>query len=307
MDALFDAVIYNVNGSARANANGLATFYPIKSDGEELTAYVNTAAYSKNYVTFLESSRKNWTAPADFTGLDFSNPEAETPVSTVADDDFTVSASTWIDDDGVFQLKIDSDPSYITDVCFTLYQMDYEYNEYMFLGRDNDIFVGEDKTSYSDNFRGVWPALEGVFVNIDLLSATDSYYLYSIPISLNGEDMFLRATYNFDTERYEILGVVPGSGDSGYAGRNMRQLAKGDKIEVLMVGSNWETGDETRYSVGSFVVDDMPELEEQPLIDGDYLYQYEITDVLGNTYYSTEAIMECKDGNIFVYETQEDS
>lgn len=301
LDALFDAVVYNVNGSARKNANGLATFYPLKSDEGELDQYAATAAYSRNYLTYLQASRRSWSAPEDFSGQDFDNTVAEMPEHSIASGDYDVSVSTFIDDEGFFNLSIDGGSEYVTDVCFTLYQLDYEYGEYMFLGRDNDLYMNDDGTLYGDNFRGVWPALEGIFVDLDLISTTDEYFLYSIPILLNDEEAFLRARYSFDAGRYELLGVVAGNGDNEFASRGMRQLTRGDTVTVLMTGTNWDTGEENIYDVGSFTVDGAPVLEEAVLTDGDYLYQYEITDMLGNVYYSDQAVMECSYGEIYVY------
>lgn len=46
-------------------------------------------------------------------------------------------------------------------------------------------------------------------------------------------------------------------------------------------------------------------MEESPLFDGDYLYQYKVTDIFGREFFSSEAIMECVDGEIYVYEAEE--
>lgn len=47
-------------------------------------------------------------------------------------------------------------------------------------------------------------------------------------------------------------------------------------------------------------------MEESELIDGDYLYQYKVVDVFGREFYSDEVIMECADGEIYVYETEDE-
>ena len=242
--------------------------------------------------------------PKDFVGADFSNVQAELPEQTIADESFSIDAYSYLDDDGVFSLEIEKGAEYVGEVCFTLYQMDYEYNEYMFMGRDDDLIVNDELTLYGDNFRGVWPALNGIFVNLNLLESTDEYNLYSIPITLNGEEMNLRAIYDWSSESYEILGAVPGSAGNTFASRAIHDLKKGDVVEIMMVGSNWNSGDDTSYSVGSFTVDEAPVLEETALTNGDYLYQYEFTDLMGEVYYSESVIMECKDGEISVYETE---
>lgn len=305
LDALFDAVVYNVHGSARANANGLSTFYPIKADADTLQDYADTAAFSKNYLTFIEASRRDWRVPADFSGVGLSDTAAQTPAQTVADDVVTIDTASYLDDNGVFQLTLNQGAAYVADVYFTLYQMDYAYHEYMFMGRDNDVIASDDGREYSDNFRGVWPALNGVFVNLNLMESTEAYNLYSIPILLNGEEMNLRAIYDWNTESYEVLDAVPSNAGSAFAARSSYALKEGDEIEILMVGSNWDSADDTPYTVGAFTVHDKLVLAETPLADGDYLYQYEIVDVLGDVYYSATVIMECKNGQIAVYETED--
>ena len=304
LTALFDAVVYNVKGEARANANGLSTFYPIKAEIYELDRYAQSAAFSKNYLSFLSASRKDWIAPDDFEGADFDNAEVAAPQTTVAEMDFSIDARTWLSDEGNFVLNIDGGADYVAGVYFTLYQMDYEYNEYMNLGRDDDLNTSEDLLQYRDNFRGVWPALNGTFVNLNLLEETEAYNLYSIPITLNGEEMNLRARYNWSTESYEVMGAVVGAGENAYGARKERRFQDGDIVQVLMTGKNWETGEEHLYSVGEFTVQGAVKLEEMPLTDGDYLYQYEMEDVLGETYFSNEVVMTCENGRISVSEVQ---
>lgn len=56
--------------------------------------------------------------------------------------------------------------------------------------------------------------------------------------------------------------------------------------------------------MGGFTVDGGVTLEEMDLLDGDYLYQYRVVDVFGGEIWSDTVIMECKDGEISVYETE---
>ena len=47
-------------------------------------------------------------------------------------------------------------------------------------------------------------------------------------------------------------------------------------------------------------------MEESDLIDGEYLYQYIVTDVFGRVFYSDTAIMEYNEGDIYVSMDGED-
>lgn len=303
LDALFNAVVYNVSGSARANASGLATFYPLSASNKELNHYAKTAAFSKNYIQYLDASSRDWKAPSTFTGVDFNNAVVEAgDVRPVTEESFTVEASSFFQGEN-YALEIETGADYVRDVYFTLYWMDYDYNEYMFLGRDDDLDY--QNGLYLDNFRGMWPALNGVYVNLNLLSATKSYNLYSLPILLNGERMNLRAIYDWDKDTYRVLGALAQGKDTGASSRDMRRLKNGDTVTVLMEGINWESGDSTEYKVGTFTVNGAVTLEEISLMDGDYLYQYELVDILGDTYYSAEVIMEVKGEDISLYAVEE--
>lgn len=44
---------------------------------------------------------------------------------------------------------------------FALSYMDYDYNEYMLMGFDNDIDGDWENGLFRDNFRGVWASLNG--------------------------------------------------------------------------------------------------------------------------------------------------
>ena len=49
------------------------------------------------------------------------------------------------------------------------------------------------------------------------------------------------------------------------------------------------------------------DLSLSPLEDGDYLYQYEVTDVFGRVTVSDSALMVCEAGEIYVYLDEEET
>ena len=63
---------------------------------------------------------------------------------------------------------------------------------------------------FYDNFRGVWGALDGNLVYMELSFDGEDYNLYSVPILLNGEAYNLQVAYEFDTEEWSILGATQG-------------------------------------------------------------------------------------------------
>jgi len=301
LDALFDAVKYNVKGTSRSEANGLSVYYPLSADNEELTAYASTAATSGNYLRFMQAvASSDWDVPA---GTADDIPEAS---SAVQADDYAVELSTWITDDGYYALEIGGDMDSVLSVTFGIYYLDYDYDEYMFLGIDNDIDGDWDNGYFEDNFRGVWPAIEGCYCAPTLLAEEDDYNLYTIPILLNGEETSLRAAYIWDSDEdghFEVYGTWDGiDADTGMSARDLLPLKDGDEVASLFDATNWDTGETTTYEMDSFTVNGDVEMREEELIDGEYLYQYIVTDVFGRETYSDTVIMEYDQGDIYLYE-----
>jgi len=307
LTALFDAVVYDVHGMTRAQANGLSVFFPLAVTKEECDSYAEVAT-SGNYLRFIEVVVSDWSVSDAGTDI---NPKIVVPDqsgNSVTADEYTVDFNTYISDDGYYYLEFLNGFNSVQSVMFNFYYMDYDYGEYMLMGTDNDLVSDWDNGVFYDNFRGVWPALNGYYVDFNLIEEGVDYNLYSIPITLNGVDTNLRAAYVWDTDdtgHFEVYGCWTGlDSEFGMSSREIVQLKDGDEVTILMNGQNWDTGETIQYEVGTFIVDGPVVLEEIDLFDGDYLFEYMVTDVFGSTYYSDSIIMEYKDGQITEYTTQ---
>lgn len=301
LTALFDAVVYSVKGENRSEANGISVFFPLGFDEDMLNQYSKTAAPLPGYVRFIEAITA-WTAP--------DGTQAPVIENAVSGSDYSVEYETYIDDEGMFCLNITNGLDSVADVVFDLYFMDYEYNEYMLMGRDNDIASDWETGEFKDNFRGVWPMINGCYCSLTLLAQTDEYCLYSIPIMLNGVETSLRAAYVYgdgeESGQYVVYGAWNGiDEDTGMSSRDIVKLKDGDEITMMFDCTNWDTGEIVSYQVGSFIVNGDVIMEESPLTDGDYAYSYTISDVFGKEYTTSTVIMECLNGEITVYETEE--
>ncbi len=299
LQALFDAVVYQVKGENRINANGLSVFYPLSRDTYELDCYSQISACA-NYLKYFEKIIPYWTAP-DWVNDNVSVPDVE-PVTQ--DEEYQVDFETYFTDHN-YVLDITNGAPAVESVQFALYYVDYEYNEYMLLGYDNDILHDWENMVFSDNMRGVWPAINGLFCSPTVIAAAERYNIYSIPILLNGEQTNLRAAYiwNADgTGYFKILGTWDGIDNStGMSARGIRKLEMGDEVTPLLLGINWETGEEQYYFYGSFIYEGEAEISEEPLDDGDYLYYFIVRDIFGNTFKSTEINVEMDSENIRMF------
>lgn len=299
LEALFAAVPYQVKGSNRLDANGLSVFFPISLYDNDLDRYADVAT-SAQYLRYLEVMY-NWTAP------DWVEQQAEAVVGSVSEEDYDIALSTYISDDGYYYLLIDNALEAVQDLQFSLFYLDYDSNECLLLGYDDDIGSDWESGVFSDNFRGVWATLNGFYCAPRLIGYGDDYNLYSIPILLNGRQTNLRARYVWEAEggHYELLGVWDGiDSDSGMAARDIYALEDGDEVTLLFDAYQLDSGETYTYEMGGFVVDGTVTMEESPLTDGEYMYQYIVTDLFGNEYYSDPIIMKCDDGDIYLYEMQ---
>lgn len=300
LDALFDAVVYEVHGEQRASANGLSVFFPLGYDDDILNTYAPCSP-SDEYVRFLEAAT-GWNAPSTY--------EVSASDSVFSRrEDYGVSYVTYINDEDYFVLEFEQGIEAVSSVQFALFYMDYDYEEYMLLGFDNDIDAYWDEGVFIDNFRSVWMGLDGQYCAPVLIAENDQYNVYSVPILLNGEKTNLRCAFVWDEGEdghYEVHGAWNGiDGATGMSARDIRKLRDGDEITLLFESENWETGESITYETGSFTVDGGVEFHEIELFDGDYLYMYYITDVFGNEYFSDSVFMEVKDGEINVYPAEE--
>ena len=300
LEALFDAVVYQVKGANRTDANGLAVYYPLSRDTYELDMYSEISRCA-NYMKYLENMIPEWDAP-DWADDSADAPDVE-PVSLR--DEYRVEFETWFTDEN-YLLDVTNGAQAVESVQFALYYIDYDYNEYMLMGYDNDLFHDWENMRFCDNVRGVWPAINGLFCSPTLIAEAERYNIYSIPILLNGEQTNIRAAYiwNADGSGYfKILGIWDGLDDStGMSARGMRKLKMGDEITPLILGINIDTGENIYYEYGSFIYEGEAVISEEPLDDGDYSYIYMVHDVFGNVFSSEEAILEIRGDNMRIYQ-----
>lgn len=300
LTALFNTVLYSVQGASRTEANGLSVFFPLGYTEEILDSFAYITP-SSQYVRFVETAT-GWEAPAETL------PTEETEYDSVVmrQDEYAIELSTYLNEDNVYHLSVDNGLDAINSVQFALYYLDYDSSEYMLMGYDNNIVADWESGIFHDNFWGEWMAINGYYCAPNLITEEADYNIYSIPILLNGEPTNLRATYIWDSDEsghYEIHGAWDGiDPETGMSAKEIRQIQPGDEITPLFDIINWNTGESATYAMGSFIVEDELILEDVPLFDGEYLYQFLITDVFGNQFWSDTVIMECADGEIYVYE-----
>ncbi len=337
LDALHDAVRYEVHGSNRANSNGLSVYYPLLMDPDEFKVYKtfsNNIAFQE-YLSILNGDfdshewEQEWEAAwkeaysdnktdegkydsffnegqsiAQDYGEEMTEDYYETisSISPVEKDNYDLKYSQQLGEDGYYELKITSGLDMVQDVSFMLYYDNEAGGEYIYLGSDNDLESDFDKGIFREHFEGSWICIGDEVVYAELIEQTDKYNLYTIPILLNGEEKSLKAEYDYSTEKFTILGAYDGiDEETGSTGRDIKKLKDGDKVEFLFYVYG-ENNDEKLIPLSSITWKSNMVMEDAELNDGKFLYQFKIKSIFGDEDYPDPIYMELKNGQITVTE-----
>ena len=297
-DALEDCVIYQVGGHYRSEATGLSCYYSYSGDVDDFNGYAGVGAglafkhlFAYGLTGELGEGGEEYLASLDIQEL----PDAATLADTGWD-----GAPMDVNEEGTSFLTLGPEASDIlSGIGFTLFYVDEENDQMMFLGTDNDMEADWDNGVFYDNFRGVWGAIDGHIVYMELSFEGDDYNLYSVPILLNGEEYNLQVAYDFSNEVWTILGAAPGLDESGMAAKELRLLVEGDVITTIWQLSSF-SGDDgfEMYAAQELTVAADISFGEAPLPDGQYGMVFEMRDAAGNYAYSDAVLFDCLDGEI---------
>jgi len=303
-DALEECIVYQVGGIYRSEATGLSCYYSYNGDVDDFNGYINVGAglafkhlYAYGLTGELAEGGEEYLASLDIQEL----PE----IVTLADMGWD-GAPLDLNDEGTSILNLGPEANdVLAGIGFSLFYVDEENDEMMLLGTDNDMTADWENGIFYDNFRGVWGAIDGHLVYMELSFEGEDYNLYSVPILLNDEEYNLQVAYDFTVEEWSILGASKGLDESGMASKEMRLLEEGDVITTIWQLASYSGDDDFEmYTVEELVVTADTTFGEAPLFDGTYSMVFEMWDAAGNYAYSDAVIFECADGEIWttVYE-----
>ena len=303
-DALADCVLYQVGGVYRSEATGLSCYYSYNGDIDDFSGYIDmgTGLAFKHLFAYeltgeLAEGGEEYLASLDVQEL----PERV----TLADTDWD-GAPLDVNDEGTSFLTLGPQANDIlAGIGFSLFYVDEANDQMLLLGTDNDLTADWDNGVFYDNFRGVWGAIDGHLVYMELSFEGEDYNLYSVPILLNGEAYNLQVAYDFTAEEWSILGASQGLDDSGMASKEMRLLAEGDVITTIWKLASYSGDDDFEmYAAEELTVTADTAFGEAPLFDGSYSMVFEMWDAAGNYAYSDAVTFDCANGEIMttVYE-----
>ena len=286
--ALKDCVLYEVNGPFRESASGLSCYYSYNADLDELAAYMEEGC-SQAFKTLYTYGLGGEITDAEMAYVSAIGYELDQlPYVPDLPEDGQEDYPLSIDDEGYVVLSLDADTvNMLKGVYFELAYVDEQEDLMLLLGQDNDIEADWDTGIFRDNFRGVWGALDGNLVYMEVYYECDAYTAYSVPILLNGEGYSLRVAYDYEDERFYILGARKGMADCGMADKNLVQLRPGDQVTTLHYASTISGDDDFQeVEVDTFTVTENTSFSEVELGDGVFLLMFQMVDGKNNEAYS---------------------
>ena len=281
-DALNECIVYKVGGIYRSEATGLSCYYSYNGDINDFNGYINMGAglafkhlYAYGLTGELAEGGDEYLASLDIEDL----PE----IVSLADMDWD-GAPLDVNEEGTSFLTLGPDAyNILAGIGFQLFYVDEENDQMLLLGTDNDMTADWDNGIFYDNFRGVWGAVDGHLVYMELSFEGDGYNLYSVPILLNGEAYNLQVAYDFTAEEWSIIGASQGLDDTGMASKEMRLLEEGDIITTIWKMASYSGDDDFEmYTVDEVPVTAETTFGEAPLFDGSYSMVIEMWDAAGN-------------------------
>ncbi|MBR3498302.1 MAG: clostripain [Selenomonadaceae bacterium] len=305
--AVDEAVIYKVSGEYRDRGGGLSSFHSYSGDEETLVSYLNqdgAPVPQKLLYYYLIYGE----LPADVIPL-LDGDTLVTPAPTTPppqrQEIFQVSQledlPVQVDKDGNSFVQLSQEQmDLLSSVHCQLVYMALDDDIILYLGSDADINADWDSGIFKDNFRGVWPMLDGHPVYIEITEENEGYNLYSIPIKLNGVECNLQVAYVYDEQKYYILGARKGLDSHGMSSRELIKLHAGDEITTLHYGMTISGEDEdfTQVEVDTFQIGEDPQIKDEKLGDGTYGYAFEFVSPTEESALSDFVIFTITNGEI---------
>ena len=337
LQALSDAVAYQIKGTDHANACGLSIYYPLQvQDGSQelsifkdvcLSAYylglVDKIAYgavhSGNISDYenqsvLDLFTNHWSAEEYTTSSDNTTLNYLLSLNSQWDyaDDFSAGTNAEIsfidepafDEDGNYWFSLSEESLYNTDyIEAAVYFLDAESEEMIEFGFTGEIWEDWEDGVFSDNFDGYWFCLtDDQFLSAYLFEECEDYDIYISPILLNDEETYLRFVYDEEATEVYMLDIWNGQEESGAVSRITTELQEGDIITPLYTAYDLNSDDSYYYYGEEYEYDGDTELYFETLPDGDYLYAFCINDIYGN-YYQTDPVSFSIEGEDIYFDT----
>ena len=319
------AVVTQIKGMYRSDANGISAYYPYTHTLPEWKSYTNTEAVLDVYKYLYAYMFYGELLPGGDKYLkaenrDYTEHEFDVDVSQIVLDQFDLGYfdNRWVmvDKDNVMRLKAkDSEVLNVAYVKCVLTKPD----------KDGSILYGEDEHAnikweegiFADKFDGKWPALDGELLATKIYEHNDDYIVYTAPVTIDltktGQDINVIANllfaYDVRSRKYILLGWLKNEADKElgtYAGyklaRRINTLPVGARVTPIYHRLTVE-GLERKTSVVNFAgktvtIKAKSAVTNKTLPDGWYQYGFGFVNPLGEEAYSNKMTFAVNVGRI---------
>lgn len=328
-NAVDEAVVYNIRGSYHPYAHGLSVYLRYSDTARNKGELDRLIRSNQNpwQLAFLDAVNLKWDAPEWVTDITGEIPQVKAQL-------YTLNFDTEVSEDrSQTMLHLYSGIETGGFVRYELQRYDEQTQSWFDLGQSEDVKVisineEERNITFSANFTGKWPSLEGEFLNVETKDMQgETTVLMQSPVRLFGQRIFkLRILADYpdgmmsqmdgtaaeeaETERtvnYLLTGIWDGYDSStGLSDRNTYSMAdlNGEEVELCeAVYSDYkkEVGD-YRYIPMTMSMD--MEITDEVLPAGQYRLRYSLSDMLDRVYTSDFIDLEW-DGETAVFGTAE--
>lgn len=288
--ALNDAVDYNLKGPGRGSAHGLSFCFAARFLEDELETYFDNCP-SPHYLAFLDAIC-GWDANSSLYRKVKKLPE-------MAQLDYYIIRleKTLYDGIPAFFSEL-----YNSRISYNLYRYDEESGECVLMGKRPGSFgTSEDgRFVFSAGKLMTGVAIDGQFCDAELISESNTTYVYNIPIRIGRRNLNLRLGQELDFMKlaqedlefedcvnYEVYGIWSGyDSHSNMPNRNVYSLSQvaGQEYRLLYPIDkklSWER--ESYLESETLTMKRIPEISVLPLPAGTYYLEYEIGDIFGRS------------------------
>ncbi len=293
-NAINSMVVYKATSDYNNSACGLSIYYPRYKSTSDLSKYKNVCM-SSSYMQFIEKICVNAVIPE--RAYNYEDTLSYQQYSAVSGSSTLTVTS---DATGKYMLSA-SNPEIITRTAVNFYRYDEDNMIYLNLGRDYNVSYDPASGQYLYEFNGKLPQLNGSPVAMYLVSKSELYDIYSIPVIYNGAMSNLRvmkSKQGADEGEYKILGRWKGIGKySGMAYRKYTEIESGDTIIPIYEVYGDDTGkyvegDVIRVGFGGV------KLSDKVMADGEYIVSYYAEDVFDAAYESEPGNLTAENGKV---------
>lgn len=298
INAINNAVIYKVHGQYRDKGSGISGFYSYDCDKKNFMDYakIDSAPLSLKCLFYHLIYGEIPKEGKDLLAGNIPDPAKPTIIQSLYEKKaqlFDIQSlnnmPVDVDKEGYafFNLTEEEMDLLSTIHCHLIF-MDPEDDAEITLGNDMDIIADWETGLFKDNFRGTWPMLDGHPIYIEITAETDDYFLYSVPIKLNGKECNLQVVFDRYNEEYSIIGARKELNDMGMGDKNLIKLKQGDRITPILFASSYYGNDEDYVGEDSetFTIGSNPQIANESLADGTYGYLFEFITPDGGSAFS---------------------